>query len=202
MKLVFIYQIGSFLSDLIFSILTGLKSSKAHISWDFFTIFAICLFAYLFYRILSNKIFKTIVLVISSLLCIYSIYYLVFNLVNPTNKGFDSLMVAFEGISVIIYSILYFFEQLTKPTKSNQLFIYNTPTFWIVIAFLLFFSGTFFLLIYIYFQKINIDTDIYFKTQYAIIISIFTLIENILLGIAMFSNNKMEVNTSSRQQTY
>lgn len=110
------------------------------------------------------------------------------------------MIVAIIAITVIVYSIFYFYEQLTKPTIGNQLFLYNTPSFWIVIAFLIYFSGTFFL--YIYSQNKDLSTDNDFKTQYAIINSIFILLENILLGIAMLVKNKTETRTTPKLQPY
>jgi hypothetical protein len=75
--------------------------------------------------------------------------------------------------------LYYFYEQLREDTST--LLIYTTHNFWIIIAFLIFFSGTFFL--YIYAE--NVVNDKAFQNQYAVINSGFNLLKSILFSVAM-----------------
>ena len=74
--------------------------------------------------------------------------------------------------------LYYFYAELKQVTTD---LIYTTKNFWIIIAFLIFLSGTFFL--YIYTE--NMVQDDSFKKQYSIINSSFLVLKNILFSIAM-----------------
>ncbi|MBI2729641.1 MAG: hypothetical protein HYX40_02620 [Sphingobacteriales bacterium] len=94
--------------------------------------------------------------------------------------------IAFLAILVIIWSILFFYEQLTKTTDSQQIFLYSSPSFWVVAAYLIYFAGTFFL--FIYSQNQNLEEQVSeISIQYSLINGVFVLIKNILLSVAMFS---------------
>ena len=83
-----------------------------------------------------------------------------------------------ECVLIIAMCIYYFFDQLKD---SNTLLIYSSINFWIVIAFLIYLSGTFFLYIY----ADSMINDKAFIQQYIIINSSFGILKNILLGVAM-----------------
>lgn len=74
--------------------------------------------------------------------------------------------------------IYYFFDQLKQP---NTLLIYSSISFWIIIAFLIYLSGTFFL--FLYADDTRVDKA--FRMQYYLINSSFYIFKNILLGVAM-----------------
>jgi len=74
--------------------------------------------------------------------------------------------------------LYYFYEKLQE---TNSLLIYTTQDFWIIIAFLIYLSGTFFL--YLYAE--NTLQDKQFQIAYATINSSFILLKNVLLSIAM-----------------
>jgi ABC-type dipeptide/oligopeptide/nickel transport system permease component len=128
--------------------------------------------------------FKKPVLISSLLLIIYIIFRLFYR--DKTEITFNSINVAILAIMVIVWSILFFYEQLTKPADGNQLFLYSSPSFWIVTAYFIYFAGTFFL--FIYSQGKNIKSDTEFENQYNLIHGVFVLIKNILLSMAMFSS--------------
>ncbi|MDQ6904737.1 MAG: hypothetical protein M3139_17215, partial [Bacteroidota bacterium] len=64
---------------------------------------------------------------------------------------------------------------------SNNLFVYSTSNFWIIISFLIYISGTFFL----YVMAENMIQNKAFQIQYAVINSVFIILKNILLSVAM-----------------
>lgn len=152
---------------------------------------------YLFLSLISSDKFRKIVVYSSILLT----SYIVINLFFKQSTGtFNSLNVAILAILIIIWTILFFYEQLTKPADSNQLFIYSTPSFWIVTAYLIYFAGTFFL--FIYSQNKNLEADSEFSMQYSFINSVFVLLKNILLSIAMFTKTDSKSPGKYRTQTY
>lgn len=61
--------------------------------------------------------------------------------------------------------------------------IYQKTIFWISLAFIVNFSGNFFLFL---FSKNSDTTDVDFRTQYTIIYSTVTIIKNLLLCISIF----------------
>jgi hypothetical protein len=96
----------------------------------------------------------------------------------PESKSFSSLTAGVEAVLIISMCIYYFFDQLRQP---NTLVIYSSINFWIVISFLIYLSGTFFLNIY----ADSLITDKAFQKQYILINSSFVILKAILLGIAM-----------------
>lgn len=83
-----------------------------------------------------------------------------------------------EAVLIIAMCIYYFFDQLKQP---NSLMIYSSINFWIIISFLIYLSGTFFLNIY----ADSMITDKAFIKQYIIINSSFNILKNVLLSVAM-----------------
>lgn len=96
----------------------------------------------------------------------------------PINT-FNSILNGTESIVVIILCLLYFYEQIKSP---QTLFIYSQPSFWGVIGFFLFFSGSFFVFLY----KQGYREVESFIIQYRYIHSIFFILRNILFAVAMF----------------
>jgi len=96
------------------------------------------------------------------------------------NKGeaFDSFTSGIECIIILFLCIAYLFVQLRG---SISLSIYSTFDFWVVITFLIYFSGTFFL----YILAQSMGRDVSFQRQYFIINIAFNILKNILLCIAM-----------------
>jgi len=94
---------------------------------------------------------------------------------NFTNIRFDSFSVSLASIFIIPYCILLLYE---KMRDSNIEFVYNNKKFWIIIAFLLYFSGTLFL--YIYMNTLPEQQ----RSNYWTINNFFEILKNILFCIA------------------
>ena len=75
--------------------------------------------------------------------------------------------------------IYYFFDKLKQPDTA---LIYASTNFWIIISFLIYLSGTFFLYLY---SDSNMLENKVFQRQYIMINSSFYILKNVLLGIAM-----------------
>jgi hypothetical protein len=93
-------------------------------------------------------------------------------------NGFDSIASGVECIFIILLCIYYLIIQLKG---INNLFVYSTSNFWIIITFLIYLAGTFFL----YIMAENMIQNENFQIQYTIINSAFNILKNILLSIAM-----------------
>lgn len=182
LKLVFTYQLISFIADFLFYIIKSkLNPEQASITLDIFTILALIILTYLFRTVLTVKMFRKAVLYSAAGLIVYIITKI---FISQSFVTFNSLNVAILAIIIIVWSIIFYYEQLTKPADGNQLFLYSSTSFWIVTAYLIYFAGNFFL--FIYSQHKDIEKDLEFATQYSLINGVFVLIKNILLSVAMF----------------
>ena len=110
------------------------------------------------------------------------ILFIVFGLIDyffiTNEKTFNSITASVQAVLIIGLCLYYFFDQLKQPTP---MVINTSINFWIIIAFLIYLSGTFFL----YLMAENMIKDRAFYKQYAIINSSFNVIKNVLLSVAM-----------------
>lgn len=141
----------------------------------FFTLVEFSFFCLFYYYAIPRGLMKKAILPIWSLFFIFVL--IDFFLINKMDS-FDSITAGIESISIILLCIYYLISQLKG---TNTLFIYSTSNFWIIITFLIYLSGTFFL--YIMAENMTIDRS--FRIQYVVINSVFNIIKNILLSVAM-----------------
>lgn len=85
--------------------------------------------------------------------------------------------------------IIYFFYEKIQYNLSTP--IYHSMNFWISTAFLIYFSGNFFLFLY---SKAAVKNEA-FKIQYNLIYNFFTIVKNLLLSIAIIINNRYDINS-------
>lgn len=94
-----------------------------------------------------------------------------------------------ECLFYIVLVLFYFFEKIKY---ISEISLYLIPSFWISIALLISFSGTFFL----YLFSISMSKDPSFKNQYHIIYGCFTIIKNTLFLMSVLVNkNVVEANS-------
>jgi hypothetical protein len=98
--------------------------------------------------------------------------------IKESAVGFDSFAIGIESIIVLFLCVSYLFIQIRG---SNSLLIYSTFNFWVVITFLIYFAGTFFL----YLLTASLSESIAFQKEYFIINISFNILKNILLCVAM-----------------
>jgi len=124
---------------------------------------------------------KKIIIYISPLFIIFSLFIF---FASP-NDNIDSLTISVEYILIITYCLVYFFQEINHP---EYLFIYSSPSFWVIVSILIYSTGTFFLFTY----SDNLNEEQWQK--WSIINYVFTIIKNLLFGIAMIlfrsNNNK------------
>jgi hypothetical protein len=88
---------------------------------------------------------------------------------------------------VIFFALIYFYCQLNNP---ENLFVYASPSFWIVVAILLFKAGTFFLFLYAN------SLDQHDLANFYVFDSIFYIIQNLLFAIAFLVPEKNRISNT------
>lgn len=144
--------------------------ANSSILFDVYTIVEFCFFAYFFYLITNNKKIRVLILPAAIILTVFAV---VDHFFLPNSSATTGL----QSILIIAMCIYYFFDQLKQPS----LFLTYTINFWVIISFLIYLSGTFFL----YIMYDNTTHDKQFARHYAVINSSFNILKNILLSVAM-----------------
>ena len=151
----------------------------ADILYEIFTVVEFCFFAAFFYYIVSNNIIKKWLPIITCIFITSAFIDHFFVLSKSFTSGIQAVLI----LSMCIY---YFFDQLKNP---KFFLIYNNFNFWIIISFLIYVAGTFFL----YIMAENIVPSKSFWRSYVIINFSFNLLKNILLSVAMLMREEKSV---------
>ena len=142
------------------------------------------MFVTFYYLISTSRIIKRLYFLVSILVLLFLIY----NFLQSDKKDFDSISASIESITLISFSVIYFFEQISKPEPT---IIYSSPTFWIVLAILLYMSSTLFLFI----MANNLPSKL--RDKYWMINKISNLISSIIICIAFVLNRKTNQKSNS-----
>jgi hypothetical protein len=184
---IFIYSIYSFLNDIILFNLANKVTSRLLLST--YTLVEFFLFSFFIWLIIDSRQFKKVIAAVSTLFIIFICYYFF------TTKWnfFDSVPVACESILIFTFSLYYLFEQINKP---RVLFIYNTSMFWIILGFLVYLAGSFFIYTFAY----NLDRND--RVKFWFIPFIFNTIKNIFFSIAFSRREAKDKSSSSLSSSY
>jgi hypothetical protein len=98
-----------------------------------------------------------------------------------------------EYLILLVFIIYFFFEVLQETVVEP---IYHKAIFWISVAFIINFSGNFFLLLY---SIKNFDNEM-FRNTFTIIYSSVTILKNILLCISVTVKESRQDNISPPDQ--
>lgn len=186
LRVILIYVLYCIINEGLNFYLQSIQSEKYIYLLYAFTIVEYSFFCYFIYLSIPKSIMKKIV---PFLWIGFVLFELLVILFKNDPFGFDSITSGIECIIVLFICISYLFIQLRG---SNSLVIYSTFDFWVVITFLIYFSGTFFL----YILAQSMGRDVSFQRQYFIINIAFNILKNILLCIAI----TMKLNTAVNQQ--
>jgi hypothetical protein len=134
-----IYCLVSFISEIAVSVF----QQKVDVFYLIasFTICEYTLFTLILYLFLKEKKFRYVPLIGS----VFFYTLAIINFLTKKSETFDSLSASSEAILIIIYCILFLYEQIKD---QNIIYIYYTKSFWIIIAIFLYLSSTLFLFIY------------------------------------------------------
>ena len=132
------------------------------------------LLAYFFSLHIKKKFVKKILLyspIIFALFCFL-------NFISAKEPSLPFIPLIVEYIILLVFIIYFFFEVMQETVVEP---IYHRAIFWISVAFIINFSGNFFLFLY----SKNSFNDEVFQRQYTIIYSSVTILKNILLCISI-----------------
>ena len=179
--IIFLYCVFSVLAEIIGLLLVPEKNKFYF--WAFYTITEYSIFAYFFYTAFKGKKIRYIPLIGSFLFCVV----VGITFYNRNTKAFDSLSASMEALLMIIYSIVFLYDQMTNP---EIMYVYNSKKFWMVIAFFLYFSSTLFLFLF----ASSIITPQH--SSYWTINNSFEILKNVLLCVS-FAMKKSDTNQNS-----
>jgi ABC-type Fe3+-siderophore transport system permease subunit len=183
---IFFYCILSFLTDLSYDMLK--RTFSNFYVYSSFTIVEYTLFALFLYLCFKEKVFKYILLGCS--LIFYGMAF--YTLFSQRTADFDSLSASLEAIFIIIYSILFLYEQIKDPAV---FYVFYSKNFWIIVAFFIYFSSTLFLFIYAA-TFTNQQHKIYWGINF-----IFNILKNIFFSIS-FAMKKTQKNPYPIESLY
>lgn len=175
MRVIFFYILYSTVSTAVSYYLFKIAKINASYINDIYTVAEYLFFSAFLYHITTLPKFKRVLILLSA---IFILFFLCDYFFLRKPQAFNSTISGVEAVMVIILCVIYFFEQIRHPTAA---LIYSSINFWIIISFLLYLSGTFFLFI----LTENMIQDRTFLRQYSIINSIFVIIKYVILAIAM-----------------
>ncbi len=174
LRVIFYYIVYCIINEAIGYYLHEINKSD-FILFALYTLLEFTFFSLFYYYALPKKPVRKVVPIMWALFFIFEC--IDFFLINQMN-AFDSFAVGVESILIILLCIYYLVIQLKG---TNTLFVYSTFNFWVIITFLIYLSGTLFL----YVMAENMIQNREFRIQYIVINSVFNVIKNILLSIAM-----------------
>lgn len=145
--------------------------------FSFFTVVEYTLFSIFLYFNFKSKKIKKLILFVLPLFYIIVLYY-IFN--RDQSNNFDAIPASLESILIIIFCVIFFFEQIRDMEVS---FIYSSKTFWIIVAILIYMAATFFLFVSAEFVSQQE------RRSYWFINSISNILKNVLLAIAFIIPN-------------
>ena len=140
----------------------------------FYNILEYSILAYLFYLCIKNKIVRTILLLSIFPFITFSLY----DYFTASKPALPFLPLIFEYLILLIFIVYFFFEVIQETVIEP---IYHKSIFWISVAFILNFSGNFFLLL----SSVNSFDNEVFRDTFTIIYSSVTIIKNVLLCISV-----------------
>ena len=182
---IFFYCVYSFINDtVLLGLLSNIIKDGERIFVSLFTLGEFLFFSFYIKNIVESKWFKNLVIIISAIFSLFLTVYFF----SVEFRFFDSIPVGTESVLIIAFCIYYFFEQINKPTA---LFIYNTSSFWIIVGFLLYLAGSFFIFIYASYVPFDEIRKFWFVTF------IFNTLKNVFFSIAIlisYYNNRNKNN--------
>lgn len=150
------------------------------------TVVEFCLFSLLFFKVIESRIFKRGMLIVSVIMIVYMIY----GILTSAHDSFDSVPSGITSLIFLVYCIVYLFERVKDP---NSLFLYSTPTFWVVVSLIIYSAGTFFP--FIYAQSHMVEAN--FIAEYDLIHDTLYIVKNMLFAYAMLRKDKPAKSASS-----
>ena len=148
----------------------------------FYTVCEYSIFALFLNAIIKNPLVKSILKFSIPVFIIFALSY--YFIISP--KIFSTYPSIVEFLLFIIFIIYFFYEKMQTVVMYP---LYQSITFWICVAFFIYFTGNFF-----FFLFSNTTKDPNFIKQLLIIYGIVTITKNILLCCALLASEPVEEN--------
>lgn len=146
-RVILFYLLYSISNEVLMAVLADLNFTVSYpntrpILYAIFTIIEFLLLSIYLYNCLRSKHFRLAQIFFGIVFLITALINL-FLLISSNSKSelIDTIPVSTSALILIIFSILYLFEEIQTPKIE---FIYANPKFWITIGIMIYFSGTFF----------------------------------------------------------
>ncbi len=154
--------------------------NRVFLVWEFIFL------SWFYYTLLRFKYKKVFFITAATFFLLYSI----FDFWVTDSGSFSFIPLVIECFFFLLVIVFYFYEKIQFNIATP---IYYSPDFWISVAFLIYFSGNFFLFL---FSKSMFDNP-GFREQYTVIYGTVTIIKNIFLStsIIVYSNLRLEENS-------
>lgn len=107
--------------------------------------------------------------------------YSLFNFIQSPRGEFDFSLVVIESLFFLFLMLLFFYEKMKYNLKEP---IYYSSQFWFSVAFLVYFSGNFFLFLV---TQSNIHNQ-QFIINYNMMYGFFTFLKNIILCVGIYTH--------------
>jgi len=172
------------LLDSALNIFTFQFSAKLYLYiWATFTLVEYSIFSFIIGSNIRKQSIRKAILYISIAFIVFTSFYNVL-----TNfKKIDSIPIGIETILILLFSFYYLYEQMND---TSNLFVYSKYQFWIVIGFMIYLAGSFF--VYIFASGLNNEI----LNQYWFFTNIFYFLMIILFSISLFVFSKKAKNTN------
>jgi hypothetical protein len=149
-----------------------LSAKYKYIFYTFYTLVEYLMFTSFLWICIKNKNLKKIIFLLSLIFIVFIGAYLIL----VRHQKIDSISIGIETILILIFSFYYLYEQMNN---TDNLFIYSKYEFWVIIGFLIYLAGSFF--IYIYANQL----DPKFIYKYWFLTNIFYIVKNVLFAIGI-----------------
>ena len=120
---------------------------------------------------------------------IISIFFVIFTTaynIYTNFRSYDSIPIGIETILIFLFSFYYMYEETNDPTN---IFLLSKFSFWVIIGFLIYLSGSFFFFIF----ANGMGEDLLY--EYWFITNGFYSVMNVMFIIAVYNKSKESINT-------
>lgn len=121
---------------------------------------------------------------------LYTLYSLIDFIITPLGQ-FDFFSLVMESLFFLVILLLFFYEKMKYSLKEP---VYFSSEFWFSVAFLVYFSGNFFLFLV---TQSNINNQ-QFVINYNLMYGFFTFLKNIILGVGIYTHMRRSEDQPSR----
>lgn len=155
----------------------------------FFTLIEYSIFTFFLWLSIKNEKFKKFVIISSIMFILAATYYNI----RTNFLNIDSFPIGVETILILIFSFNYLYEQMND---TKTLFIYTQYQFWIIVGFMIYLAGSFF--VYIYASQIEHDL----LKQYWFLTNVFYVLMNLFFIIGILVSRKNNISKSILHNPY